>query len=472
MRWLAGHVQALIDARPALADARIGILAQDIDSGRILYERASQNTYNVASNTKIITIAAALALLGPDFRYRTALLAEAVDPRGVVSGDLYLQSQGDPTLTRADLEALADELLAAGIRRVRGNLVVDDTYFDGRSSPPHFDEQPEEQAAFRAPVGAVSLERSAYTILVRPALAGTGPAAVWIEPPSPYLRLARAQVVTQKSGRHRILLDSKAVGDHMEVVVSGQVRAGTGLLRFRRRVDDPRAYAGETFRALLNARGIRVRRPAIQGQTPAQARLLAHVDSEPMSVLVRALGKHSDNFVAEALLMTIAAEQRAAAPEQATWAAGTAAVRRFLIEHIGLPAGSFRYGNGSGLFDASELSPAQLVTVLAAASRDMRHGPDLMAALSIAGADGTLRRRMVGTPAEQRVRAKTGTLATVSALSGYAAVDGRRPVAFAVLVNDIPATWAAREQARSLQDGIAEALVTYQGAPPRPPSAP
>lgn len=470
MRWLANHIEALIDERPALAGARIGVLMQDIGGQRVLYERASQEAYNVASNAKIVTIAAALALLGSDFRYRTAVLAEEVDSRGVITGDLYLQSQGDPTLTTAGLEALAGELVAAGVTGVRGDLVVDDSYFDDQVSPPHFDEQPLEQAAFRAPVGAVSLERNSFTILVRPARAGVGPAEVWIEPPSPYLRLARAQVLTQQSGRHRLLVDSKRVDDHIDVLVSGQVRADAGLMRFRRRVDDPRAYAGESFRAILKERGIRLRHPARPGRAPATARLLGFVDSEPMSVLVRALGKSSDNFVAEALLKTIAAEQRAAgsgaAPDApATWQDGIAAVERFLTEDIGLPAGSFRYGNGSGLFEATALSPAQLVAVLAAAQQDMRYGPDLMASLSIAGVDGTLRRRMTGTPAEQHVRAKTGTLARVIALSGYAAVDARQPVAFSIVINDLATTWTAREQARSLQDRIAEALVAYMASP-------
>ena len=478
MRWLADHIQALIDERPALASARVGVLMQDIGSGRVLYERASHEGYNVASNAKIITIAAALALLGPDFRYRTAVLAEAVNERGVITGDLYLQSQGDPSLTTAGLEALAGELVAAGVTGVRGDLIVDDTYFDDHVSPPHFDEQPLEQAAFRAPVGAVSLERNAFTIVVRPARGGVGPADVWLEPASPYLRLARAQVLTQPSGRHRLLVDSKRVDDHMDVLVSGQVRADAGLMRFRRRVDDPQAYAGESFRAILKERGIRVRRPARRGRAPAEARLLGFVDSEPMSVLVRSLGKYSDNFAAEALLKTIAAEHRraedgdvAAAETPATWKDGIAAVERFLSEDIGLPAGSFRYGNGSGLFEATEISPAQIVAVLVAAHQDMRYGPDLMASLSIAGVDGTLRRRMADTPAGQRVRAKTGTLATVIALSGYAAADARQPVAFSIIVNDVAATWSARHQARSLQDGIAEALVAYL-ASPRPPPAP
>jgi D-alanyl-D-alanine carboxypeptidase/D-alanyl-D-alanine-endopeptidase (penicillin-binding protein 4) len=237
-------------------------------------------------------------------------------------------------------------------------------------------------------------------------------------------------------------------------------------------VDDPQAYAGESFRAILKERGVRVRRPARRGRAPAAARLLGFVESEPMNVLVHALGKNSDNFVAEALLKTIAAEHRAGeagggmAPDApATWKDGIAAVEHFLGEEIGLPAGSFRYGNGSGLFDATAISPAQIVAVLVAAHQSMRYGPDLMASLSIAGVDGTLRRRMAGTPAEQHVRAKTGTLATVIALSGYAAVDARRPVAFSIIINDLTATWAAREQARSLQDRIADVLVAYMASP-------
>jgi serine-type D-Ala-D-Ala carboxypeptidase/endopeptidase (penicillin-binding protein 4) len=466
---LPARIDALIALQAPLASARVGIYVQDLATGAVLYQHDAQGGYAIASVTKVVTMAAALALLGPDFRFRTALLAEEVDAGGVIKGDLYLESRGNPMLATADLEELARWLERSGVRRVRGELVVDTGYFDDQPSPPHFDEQPEEQAAFRAPVGAASLERSAFMVRVRASRSPGERAAVWLEPETPYLRLGRVEVVTQDTGRDDVRIASELDDKgRMVVHVAGQVRTGGGVQGFRRRVENPVSYVGETMREILDQRRIRIRKPARPGVAPAGAQVLAFVESEPLCVLIHRLGKDSDNFVAETLLKTLAAEHRepGADARPATWQEGLAVVQRFLTDHVGLAPGSFRYGNGSGLFDASAFSPAQIGAVLATAYRNMRYGPDLMAALAIAGTDGTLRGRMVTSPARGRVRAKTGTLAAVSALAGYLDAGPRPPVAFAIFINGIEPLWAARQAARDLQDGVVEAVIDHLTPPP------
>ena len=467
-RWLADHIAGLIAERSELAGTRIGIHVVDAVTSRVLYGRDSAAPYSVASAAKIITTAAALALLGPDFRARTTVLAEQVDAGGVVPGDLYLRGRADPGLGRADLDRLADDLALAGITEVRGRLVIDDTYFDDVVVPPHFDEQPDENASFRAPVSALSPSFNAFAVVVRPATSGRGPAVVTVDPPGDHAVIEKNDLITQPRGRNRIRMQSTVEDGTASVILSGQLRADVGLRRFRQRVPDPLIYVGSLFRDALAARRIAIRgRRIVRGQTPEEATALAGIESLSMAILVRGLGKHSNNFVAEVLLKTIGAETRAE-PGPATWQDGLDAVQTFLHERIGLERGSYRYGNGSGLFDATELSPDQLVGVLSASYRDPRYGPELMASLAIAGVDGTLRRRMEDGPAHGVVRAKTGTLARVSALAGYATSAGKPPLAFAVLVNDLPdegrAGRHAKRQARDLQDRVAEALVLYLNA--------
>jgi serine-type D-Ala-D-Ala carboxypeptidase/endopeptidase (penicillin-binding protein 4) len=468
--WLASRIGALMAERPTLSRARVGIHVQDLSEGRAIYEHNAGEPFSVASNAKVITAAAALARLGPGFRYRTSVLAGALDGQGTVGGDLYLRGTGAPDLSTAALTRLVNDLALAGVKRVRGDLILDDTYFDDQVLPPHFGEQPQEQAAFRAPVSALGMDFGAFSVVVRPALTGRGPAAVTIDPPGDYIRIARNELITQATGRNRVLLSSKLVNDHMEVEVAGQIRADAPLWRYRLRVEDPVRHTGAVFGALLAKRGIRVQGKVARGRTPATARVLASVDSEPLAVLVHGLGKYSNNFVAEVLLKTLGAEALASGVSEtgsrrvarpATWQDGLQVVERFLTEDMGLLPGTFRYGNGSGLFDSSEMSPRQLAAVLARVGRDPGYGPDLLSSLSIAGMDGTLRRRMTGTRARGRVRGKTGSLAAVSTLCGYASVDATRPLAFAVAVNGMPATWRGKREAHSLQDGIAEALVTY-----------
>jgi D-alanyl-D-alanine carboxypeptidase/D-alanyl-D-alanine-endopeptidase (penicillin-binding protein 4) len=232
------------------------------------------------------------------------------------------------------------------------------------------------------------------------------------------------------------------------------------MRRYRQRVPHPAQYVGATVRALLAERGVRVDRKQVRREkVPEDAHRLAVRYSPPLSVLIRGMGKYSNNYVAEMLLKTIGAETEARGERPATWADGLGSVRQFLTDEVGLAKESFRYGNGSGLFNASGFSPRALVSVLASAYADFRYGPDLLASLAMAGTDGTLRRRMEDGPAARLVRAKTGTLAEVSALSGYAAIDGRAPLAFSVLVNEVPD--GAMSDARALQDDIAEALIAF-----------
>lgn len=457
--WLAERIDSAISYRGSLRSAAVGIGVVDLTSGQILYERNPDRTFNIASNTKIITSAAALALLGPDFRYRTSVYVDDLADDGSAR-TLYVRGRGDPSLGTADLMALADDLVLAGLTRVDGGIVIDASYFDGDNLPPHYDEQPDEHASFRAPIGATSLNFNAVALLVRPAPGGSGPAVVTVDPPNRHVRVT-GTVHTSPRGRTRIRLDYRVQKDHVELKVGGQINANASPRRYRKRVDDPVAYFGSALAALLERRGVKVRSSKVTtGEIPEKARRIASRSSPALSVLVRGAGKYSNNFVAESLLKTIAAETRAE-DEPASWARGIEAMERFLTGYVGLEPGSFRYGNGSGLFDSSEFSPRHMLAVLAAGWNDFRYSPDLVASLAIAGTDGTLDRRMSGSPAERQVRAKTGTLATVSALSGYAAVDTRTPLAFAVLVEDIPRGGDGLREARTLQDDVARALVLY-----------
>ena len=461
-RWLAARVEELVGERDQLANARIGILVSDLGSGKTIYERDSGGAYNVASNTKVATAAAALARLGPGFRFETTLHGDAITGDGAIPGDLYVRGRGDPALGTDTLRAIADELVSLGVSKISGGIIIDDSYFDGVTDPPHFADQPKEQAAFRAPVSALSLNFNRVAVEVTPAPSGVGAARIRVDPPNDYAVLI-GSVDTIDSGRTRVKLSSKVVKEHLELTLSGQIRANSAPRRYKRRVASPLRYFGATLRALLVDRGIAVGSRRIRrGEVPAKLPALVTHRSQDLAELVRGLGKYSNNYVAEMLLKTVGAEVTAAG-RPATWADGVAAVSAYLTEQVGLEPGSFRYDNGSGLYDSSQFTPSQMVAILAAGYRDFHYGPDLLASLSIAGVDGTLRRRMSDSAATGLVRAKTGTLATVSTLTGYAAVDGRRRLAFAIFVNDLPRKGKAKRQARSLQDQIADALISYLG---------
>lgn len=466
--WLADKLGAALTSRPKLGKTKIGVQVVDLSTTppRVLFAHDAQAQRNLASTTKLLTSTAALATLGPGFRWRTAVYADALpDKAGVVKGDLYLRGRGDPLLSERDLRALADEVVAHGVAQLDGKLVVDDTYFDRVTEPPHYNEQKQERAGFRAPVAALGVARSAVTVIVTATPADPTKASIRLEPDAgDYVKIVKRAVTTAGSdGRSRIQVDAKPKGDHLELEISGTIRALDGSFEQRKRIDDPARFAAEVFRRALAERGVRVKKIAT-GVVPTAAKLIGAHDGATLASALRDMNKYSDNYIAESVLKTLGAEARALAgkPGPATWADGTAAVSAYL-QTLGLAPGSYRADNGSGLFDASRVTPAQLVTVLAAAHADYRVGPDLVASLPIGGLDGTLAKRWHGHPAAGRVRAKTGTLDKVTALAGYAGVDGGHLLAFAILFDDMPG--GVRPIAREAADDMIDALVAYLAAP-------
>lgn len=457
--WLRDRLTAAVASRPGLAQAAIAYAVTDLATGQDLVSREPERPMSIASNAKLLTSVAALLGLGGGFRWRTAVFSEAPDETGTVEGDLYLRGRGDPTLSVAALRQLAADIAARGVREVTGRLVLDTTYFDGAVEPPHFEEQPKEHAAFRAPVASLGVNRSAITVSVMQEPGGG--ARVTLDPPSDYVKLAKAEVTSIDRGRTRLRVEQRNRAGTVELDVIGQIRTGEGSWDVRRRIDDPARYAAELFRKALAEQGVRFRSRVIaSGTVPLTMKLLAHHDSAPLSDVLRLVNKHSDNYVAESVLKTLGAETKGT-PGPATWADGVRAMQAQLAR-IGLPPGSYRSGNGSGLFASSEVSAKQLVVLLAAAHRDYRIGPDLVATLPTGGHDGTLARRWVGRPAMGRVRAKTGTLDKVTTLAGYVGVEGGHLLAFAILVNDIPA--GQRPAVRTMADEMVEALAAYLGA--------
>ena len=338
-------------------------------------------------------------------------------------------------------------------------MVVDVGYFDDRDLPPHFEEKPTDPAPYRAPVGATSLNFNAVTLSVRPAARGKGPCTVAVDPPNEL----RGRRVEGRHGEARPHPHPHRERDRRRP----HARRGARAAARRRRGQDlppsggrPGPLPGRRAPGRPHPqRDRRGRRRIETGPVPKNAAALAWRVGEPLAVLVRGLGKYSNNYVAEMLLKTIGAETRADKTRPATWDDGLGAVRRWLVERIGWAPESFYYGNGSGLYASNRFSPREIVRLLSIGYRDFRWGPDLVASLSIGGVDGTISRRMASGPAAGLVRAKTGTLDGVSTLSGYVAIDGRAPMAFAVLVNGFGD--AGADYARLLQNDVCEAMIPF-----------
>jgi D-alanyl-D-alanine carboxypeptidase/D-alanyl-D-alanine-endopeptidase (penicillin-binding protein 4) len=456
--WLKAVLDEVFTA-PTLSKAKIGVLVIEADGGRQIYARGEKVGLNAASNVKVITSAAALALLGPEYRWKTTLSAIA-GPKGTglgvggeIPGDIFLKGFGDPTLGTQNLGAMAADLSAAGVRRIRGAIVADESFFDGTHVGPAYDQKTDSTVS-RAPSAALSLNGNVVDITVVPGAKAGAPARVLIDPPSAAMSVV-GHIVTATDGPALATVDTKDdVGGRTQVVVSGRARLGSEPRTYHRRVSNPPLYAAYTLKALLERRGITVAQPPRVAASPGQGlKILSTVDSPPLGVVVHDLNKRSNNFAAEQVLRTLGAE---IVGRPGTWDKGLEAVGRYLTT-LGIRKGTYQMTNGSGLYDSNRFSPEQIVGVLRGAMRDFRIAAEFMASLAVAGSDGTIGHRMANTPAERFVRAKTGTLATTSCLSGFAGAPGHPPLIFSILMNDVVAT----ADARHAQDRAAELLVSY-----------
>jgi D-alanyl-D-alanine carboxypeptidase/D-alanyl-D-alanine-endopeptidase (penicillin-binding protein 4) len=369
-------LQAKLTREMRHAGAFSGAFVRDLDSQRTLFAAKPDAPRTPASVEKLYTTASALMRFGPDATLPTAVAGRGfLDPDGVWRGDLYLRGGGDPTLGRDDLQRLSQALGEAGILRVDGSVLGDESRFD-------------------------------------------------------------------------VLRGSFDTGGAYDRDIGG-VLSALALNRGFSKDGRPAAQAARQFAKVLRADGIRVEGRSGAGTAPAGVRELASVASPPMRDLIRLTNVPSDNFLAEMLIKDLGAEFA----DAGTTAAGVGVVRSQLGA-FGLTPQVF---DGSGLSRADRTTPRQVVHLLEA-----MHGQEVAGAfegsLAVAGRTGTIRRRMRGTAAQDRCRAKTGTLIGVSALAGLCDGAGGHTIAFALLMNR---TSVAR--AHGVQDRVAAAIARYDG---------
>lgn len=402
------------------------VMFVDLETGETLAAAHEHDAKNPASNAKIPTAAAALAILGPDHRFTTGLFGKAKD--GAVD-ELVLRGRGDPTLGTDDLGGLVRDLKAAGVKRV-GRILVDQSYFDAKFVPPAFEQQPNEWAYFRAPVAAVSLNENTITLRVRAGADGDK-ADVVVDPPG-FVDVEGSISTGKKGSAESITCELSAKGDRLLAKVGGHLPEGSRLVPIVKRVDDPRRLAGYALRAVLKEQGFEVGDEVKLGGDEEKRALTTH-SSRPLGEIVALLGKDSDNFAAEMLFKATGAGSGGSTSAED----GAKAVEAYLKEHGALDGG-MKVLNGSGLFDANRSTAYGLVTLLGDTYKSATIAPEFVAQLSIGGVDGTLKHRFSKWAKRRAVRAKTGTLAGAVALSGYVlGPDGRQPVAFSMLVNGV-----------------------------------
>ncbi len=435
--------------------AEVGIHVAEAESGMEIYDHDGDIALNPASGVKLLTAYCALHYLGPEFRFKTSVYADGKTKNKQELDNLYLKGSGDPSLETGHLRDMAALMWKKGVRKVAGDIMIDDTYFDDKNLPYAFDHNPksDEQSVFRAPVGGVSINANTLEIRVAPGPAAGGKADVSVFPEG-YAQLVN-ETTTSKSGKHDIKISAVVSDDTMKVRVWGSVSSGSDGTVFAKRAGDPALLAGYALKQLLEEQGIAVKGGVKKSKTPSSARLMARHSSEPLSSILPMVGKHSQNFFAEQLLKVIGAET---AGKPGTSENGAAAVVD-LLKNAKIDTSAVTFRNGSGLYDANFIPAAAMAGLLAHAWRSPEYRPEFLAQLAVGGVDGTLSKRLKSDDEKRHVRAKTGTLKGVSSLSGYVlAPSGKKTICFSIIVNKA----AGRiSYFRAMQDKIVFKIANY-----------
>ncbi|HEY1097830.1 MAG TPA: D-alanyl-D-alanine carboxypeptidase/D-alanyl-D-alanine-endopeptidase [Myxococcota bacterium] len=415
----------------------VGFVAMDIKTGKVLAESGADILINPASNAKMITSAAALTTLKPEYRYKTEYAVQGQLKDGTLTGNLVVKGYGDPSITNERLMKIANELYLFGVEKITGAVIVDDTWFDGVEEARGWELEDAPDRAYAAPVSATQVNFNAVSVYIRPASTAGQPAVVVVDPPTERV-VVKGTVLTEAVGKGVRLYSQKndeatgknPIHDGTLLTIEGSVGLRDSPARLYRRVYDPARHFGSVLTAYLQQRGVKMRHNVIKGAMPAGSRLILVDKSPALKEIVDDLNHYSNNIIAETLIKTMGAEV-AGAP--GTFDNGLAVARGYLEQRVGLAPGSYIFGNGSGLNDVNRFTARQLAQLMRTVNSDYEIATEWFTSLAVAGTQGTIGYRMKDTPAKRHLRAKTGTLRGVSALSGTVVRPNGDVVAFSVL---------------------------------------
>jgi D-alanyl-D-alanine carboxypeptidase/D-alanyl-D-alanine-endopeptidase (penicillin-binding protein 4) len=467
--------------RPELAPATVGIKVASLDTGKVLFEQNANKLLSPASNMKLYTVAAAFDRLSPDYRFKTSVYSQAKpESDGTLKGDLIIYGGGDPSLSfrfnngdyAKGINDLADRIVAAGIKRVRGDLIGDESYFSGAPYGSGW-EWEDLQWWYGAEVSALSINDNFVNLSIKPAASVGAPAVITIVPADPLLTINN-RVTTAARGARRDLTVYRELASNI-VEVSGQIALEGQGYSGRLAISQPALLFVYLLRSALASRGVQISGKTRSINNRSGASLipkgtlaltslphgpepveLATLQSVPLNLIAAQTLKPSQNLYTELILRTLgtlvlppaispAPVQRSDSSEvlelpisqaKNSESNGIEVVKSFLSQ-AGLDPTTLNLTDGSGL-SRDDLVTADATLQLLTYMRRHRYATAFREALPVAGADGTLRNRMKGTVAQNNLRAKTGTLSTASSLSGYVTSASGEELVFSIIVNNYP----------------------------------
>lgn len=483
---------------PEVRRGRVGIKIVSLSSGNVIFENDADKYFMPASNMKNFTIATAMERLGPDFKFKTDVLAYSPIDNGTIRGPLVIKGGGDVSISNAfdpgfpgvvnpywGIDKLVDKITAAGVKRIDGDLIGNEQRFTGFAVPETW-EWDDMETFSGAEVSALPLNDNVVDLRVMPATSGSQ-CLIAITPANPLIKIVNNCMTTTEGGQK--IKVTKSINQNVIEVTGIMQTGGKDMVQ-----SITFSHVAELFMNILKerleARGVVITgkartvdnsyenmrspsgRPFGNLISPDKSQTgpitLTSLESPPFSVIAAKTMKPSQNMYTETILWTLGEYDRPYFDPIKTSASqvtipdsahlGLNVVKSFLGS-IGLPPESVLQYDGSGMSRHDQITPDAIIRLYTYMAKQSKYAQVWLNSLSIGGVDGTLRNRYKGTSAEGNMRGKTGTLDQVSALSGYVTTAAGEKVIVSIIVNGVPKTL----DRTSLADDIVISIANFNG---------
>jgi D-alanyl-D-alanine carboxypeptidase/D-alanyl-D-alanine-endopeptidase (penicillin-binding protein 4) len=404
------------------------VLVTPAEQGADVYSLNAAKLMMPGSVMKLMTAAAAAEVLGWEHRFETKIVAVAPVDQGVLRGDLIVIGGGDPSISeRSDmpgiLRGLARQVREAGITRVEGGIIGHDDLFDdnGFGDGWTLDNLP---YGYAAAVSALEYNEGSVDLVIHAGAAAGEPVVIEVRPEGGGLQIDNKLVTVAESGTGMLTLKRRPGSPR--VVIHGQIPAKAQPFVRTASVDNPTAFFVSAFRAALVAEGVHVDGDAVDiddflaKPDLAGARAVVAHKSAMLRQIAAAMMRVSQNQYAETLLKAIGGRDKA----------------RNVLTGWGLASDSYVLADGSGLSRYNYVTSDALVGLLRQMRADPKHAATFTGILPVTGREGALSKRLAGTAADGKVRAKTGTVDNVRAIAGYVDTAGGETLVFSMIANN------------------------------------
>lgn len=450
------ELDQLIKSESALQGAQIGISIRSADTGKKRYDHMGDVRLRPASNLKLITAAASLSVLGERHTFQTELHSDGQIKANKLIGNLYMKGGGDPTLLSENLDQFAKELRKRGITKIEGDIIGDDTRYDEVRLSKDLvwsDEHYHYGAQISALTASPDKDYDAGSVIVEvsPGEETGEKPNITITPKTDYIEIInKAETVTTEHDEEELIVER--VHGENTIIVKGQIPLQSDPIKEWLAVWDPTRYALDLFTQALAANQISWNGEINSGKTPKKAERLLRHESKPVAELLIPFMKLSNNGIGEVLVKEMGKEVK----DEGSWEAGLE-VMEAAMHQLEINTDTLLFRDGSGISHVNMI-PANEISRLLYNIQDKTWFDSYFQALPVAGDQkrmkgGTLQNRLSDIP----VRAKTGTIDSVTSLSGYIETSDSEDAIFSIIINNM----LDEEEGKDIEDKIVRIIHAY-----------